>query len=198
MWTHALPTTKCSGRYCARARPCRGPWRTTSGLSPARLPHCQHKLATAVRAHRGGRARRARNSGLPIGYRHAQPERWAHMRGPACAPARAPSVRRSTCRRNRRALRVEQRSLRRWVRKARVRPFRRAINHAGAWTGWRSRRREACGHTCAECAQGRRSWVQVRQTHPHPVALTPVGSFIAVESVVDDLGTSYYNNLKLL
>ena len=121
------------------------------------------------------------------GCRHAQPEQCMHMRGPACGPVRVPSVKRSTRRRNRRALRVEQRSLRRWVRKARVRPFRRAINHAGAWTGWRSRRREACGHTCAECAQGRRSWVQVRQTHPHPVALTPVGSVIAVESVVDDL-----------
>ena len=65
MRTHALPTTKCTGLYRARARPCRGPWRTTSGLSTARLPHCQHELATAVRAHRSGHARRARKSGLP-------------------------------------------------------------------------------------------------------------------------------------
>ena len=25
MWTHAIPTTKCSGRYCVRARPVDGP-----------------------------------------------------------------------------------------------------------------------------------------------------------------------------
>ena len=29
-----------------------------------------------------------------VGYRHAQPERWAHMRGAACSPARALSVKR--------------------------------------------------------------------------------------------------------
>ena len=122
-----------------------------------------------------------------VGCRHAQPKQCMHMRGLACGPPARGCPERPTRRRHRRALRVEQRNLRRWVQTARVRPFRRAIKHAGAWTGWRARRCEACGHTCAECAQGRRSWVQVRQTHPHPVALTPVGSFIAVESVVDDL-----------
>ena len=125
-----------------------------------------------------------------VGCRHAQPERQAKACAPPRGRVRGDASKGAARPRSGRAARGTIGGLRWRVRKARVRPFRRAINHAGAWTGWRSRRREACGHTCAECAQGRRSWVQVRQTHPHPVALTPVGSVIAVESAVDDLETA--------
>ena len=45
-----------------------------------------------------------------------------------------------------------------------------------------------CGwHTRAECARGGRGMGSVCEAHLHPVALLPGKSFIAVESVVDDL-----------
>ena len=171
MWTHALPTTKCTGLYRARVRPCRGPWRTTSGLSTARLPHCQHELATAVRAHRSGHARRARKSGLPTRSARAV---HAHAR-PCMRPACVHMHRRSSMSAKWTRGTQHQRRPATVGRKRASQAVQESYQARGGMDGL------ACNQGTTGLARaphvltGREGYgFGVRQTHPHPVALTPI------------------------